>query len=241
MDGKTLRSEPVTIRVVEGRTGADATAAASGRFFVRAEPATGEAYIGQQIWLDYKLYTTIDIESYNILEESDYPGFYAEDLKRTDGRVMREVVDGTSYTTKVLKRVALFPQQAGLLTVDALQIQLGIVEEGSRPNSFFFNRQIKLHKLRAHALHLVLDGRANVVGRHQGAHALGRGAGLQAGDAGANDKHLGRHQRAGRGHHQGKNFGQCIGRQQDTFVARQAGQGWFIFFNCAGGGESRLE
>lgn len=137
---ETLRTEPIPISVVKGKPAAES----DGEFFIQAEPSTTEAYIGQQISLDYKLYTTIDIESYNVLEETDYPGFYAEDLKRHDGRVMREVIDGQQYTTKVLKRVALFPQQTGRLTIAPLQLQLGVIEEdGRRSNSFFFNRQIK--------------------------------------------------------------------------------------------------
>jgi len=139
--GNTLRTEPVSISVVRGKP----TEEGEGEFFIRAEPSATEAYIGQQISLDYKLYTTIDIENYNVLEETDYQGFYAEDLKRHDGRIMREVIDGQQYTTKVLKRVALFPQQTGKLTINPLQLQLGVIEgDGGRgANSFFFNRQIK--------------------------------------------------------------------------------------------------
>jgi len=138
---EVLTTQLLTIKVLEAQTGAGD---ARDQFFVRAEPIAGQAYIGQQISLDYKLYTTVDIESYNILEESDYPGFYAEDLKRFDGRVRREVYEGEQYTTKTLKRVALFPQQAGTLVIDPLQLQLGIVGEGQRrSNSFFFQRQIQ--------------------------------------------------------------------------------------------------
>lgn len=139
--GKTLKTDPVEIVAVEGKTGEEGD---GEEFFVRAELSTKEAYIGQQVNLDYKLYTTIDIESYNVLEESDYPGFYVEDLRQFDGRIIREVINGQQYTTKVLKRVALFPQQAGRLTIDPLQLQLGIIEEGQRrSNSFFFNRKIR--------------------------------------------------------------------------------------------------
>jgi hypothetical protein len=141
VNGKTLRTDPIEIFAVEGNAGAEG---AGEQFFIRAELTTTEAYVGQQVNLDYKLYTTIDIESYNVLEESDYPGFYVEDLRQFDGRIVREVIDGHQYTTKILKRVALFPQQAGRFTIDPLQLQLGVIEEGGRrSNSFFFNRKIR--------------------------------------------------------------------------------------------------
>lgn len=138
--GKEMRTNPLTIEVVEGK----ASEESNRRLFVRAELSIQEAWVGQQIILDYKLYTTIDVESYNILEESEYQGFYAEDVRRFDARVMREVIDGVQYTTKILKRTVLFPQKTGILEIDPMAIQMGIaVERSGRSNSFFFNRQIQ--------------------------------------------------------------------------------------------------
>ena len=58
--GKALTTSPVSIRVIRGRSGA---VDREDQFFIRAEPSVTEAYIGRQISLDYKLYTTINIES----------------------------------------------------------------------------------------------------------------------------------------------------------------------------------
>ena len=116
---------------------------AEGAYFVRAEPSLEKAWIGQQIVLDYKLYTSVDVESYNIIEEAPYRGFYAEDMRRIDGRVMRELIEGEEYATKVLKRVALFPQRAGMLEIRPMQLQLGITEGSARSRGFFFNRQVR--------------------------------------------------------------------------------------------------
>jgi hypothetical protein len=140
-DGKNYKTEPVTLEVVEGRTSA---ASEEQSFFVRAVPSTEEAYIGQQINLNYKLFTTVDIESYNIIEESDYPGFYAEDLTRFETRTTKEIIDRIQYVSRTLKSVALYPQQAGKLTVDPMQLQLGVVlEDNRRPGNFFFSRPVK--------------------------------------------------------------------------------------------------
>lgn len=137
----TLRTKPLTVEVVEGREGG---ASAEEQVFIRAEPSTTTAYVGQQVLLDYKLYTTLDVESFNILDESNYQGFFAQDVRRFDGRVMREVIEGVQYTTKVLKRIALFPQQTGQLTVQPLNVQLGVVKEGvERSRSFFFTPEVR--------------------------------------------------------------------------------------------------
>ncbi len=136
-----LSTEPLSIEVVEGR---DGELSDNEKVFIKAELSTDEAYIGQQITLQYKIYTTVDLKGYNILEEAEYRGFYAVDMRRYDGRRSREIVDGVSYTTKVLKQVALYPQQTGTLTIDPLQAQLSVLKEGSsRSRSFFFNQEVR--------------------------------------------------------------------------------------------------
>lgn len=137
---KTIESKPISISVVQGNSGSNA----AEELYIEAIPSITEAWVGQQIMLDYKLFTTVQIETQNVISESGYQGFYAQDIRRYDGRVVREVIDGTQYATKVLKRLALFPQQTGKLTVDPLNVQLGAVVEGNNQRrSFFFSRQIR--------------------------------------------------------------------------------------------------
>lgn len=135
-----LRSNAIAVDVVEGKTGGKDS---DEEVFIRAEISTESAWVGQQLILDYKLYTNIQIENYNIVEESDYQGFYAQNVRRYDSRLMREVVDNKQYVTKVIKRVALFPQRAGRLTIDPLNVQLGALDENQRRSGFFLNRQLR--------------------------------------------------------------------------------------------------
>jgi len=144
VNGKTLKTRPFRIEVVKGKnsnatTRKDLDIELGTDVFIKAEVNTSEARIGEQIILDYKLYTTRDIESYNLLSESEYAGFFAQDVRRFNGRVVKEVVDGKQFSTKILKRVALFPQQAGKLTIDPLVMQLYINSKGSnKRRSVFF-------------------------------------------------------------------------------------------------------
>lgn len=142
INGKKINTNSLVINVVEGSVASDTDD--ESQVFVRLIPTVTDAVVGQQILIDYKLYTTINVESYNVLEEADYAGFYAEDIKRFDSRVVREIEDGVQYTTKVLKRIALFPQQTGTLTIEPMLIQMGILDENSPSRrSLFFNRNIR--------------------------------------------------------------------------------------------------
>lgn len=142
-NGKAYRSSPFQIEVVKGRESTASTreelnAELKEQLFLKAEPSTTQARIGEQIVVDYKIYTTRDIETYNLLDESNYSGFFAQDLRRYNGREVREVIDGVQYSTKVLKRIALYPQQAGMLTIDPMILQLYVVTDKSgRRRSLF--------------------------------------------------------------------------------------------------------
>jgi len=143
VDGQTLRTQPLSIEVVKAKKGSEKD---ENQVFLRAEPNTKEAYPGQQILLDYKLYfRNKKIEAYDIVQESDYQGFFAKDIRRYNAARTQEVINGLQYNVVTIKRVALFPQRIGQLPVDALSLQLGVLEEAPASNDFpslFFNRQL---------------------------------------------------------------------------------------------------
>ncbi len=139
---KTFRTRPILIEVTAA-TNAD-KAQSARRIFLRAEPLTTRAFLGQQILVDYKLYTNVGVETFMVAAESDYPGFFAEPIRRYNPPAQRETINGITYISKVIKRVALFPQQTGALTIRPLQVELSLpLEEESNANTrnnFFFGR-----------------------------------------------------------------------------------------------------
>ncbi len=136
--GRRLATDPLYIGVVEG-----AVNEAGSDFFIQAEISDTRAFVGEQLVLDYKLYTTRGIEGANPMMESDYQGFYAREVRRFDNRPLREVVQGREYTTRVLKRIALYPQQSGTLPISSYRTLLGVVEDDDSGTSFFLRRQLR--------------------------------------------------------------------------------------------------
>ena len=141
-NGKTLKTKPLTIKVVKGKASAGGGAARGAEAYVNIEPSKTEAYPGEQILLDFKLYTTVSLDRYDIMEEPDYRGFFAKELRRYNSRTQREVINGQQVTTKVLRRLALFPQQTGELTIPPARIQLAVIEDNDR-RGFFFRRNVR--------------------------------------------------------------------------------------------------
>jgi len=148
-----LKTQPVTIEVLPSQAN---SAPADQPFFVSAELSQEQAYMGQQVRLDYKLYTTVEIQNYNIVAEPDYIGFYAEDIQRPDTRQRREIHNGVQYTTRIVKSIALYPQQTGQLSIDPATLQLSIIIRSGRSSGIFFGNEISRKNVQTPAVELTV-------------------------------------------------------------------------------------
>lgn len=140
---KTLRTKPIELSVRKGSSDQGTGTRGEQDFFVLAEVNKRNAYVGEQIRLDYNLYTRVDIQSYNMVEESDYLDFYVEDLQQLDGRLQRKIVKGKEYYVRTLRSLALYPQKAGTLQIDPAALELGVLVDHSGMESLFFGGDIR--------------------------------------------------------------------------------------------------
>jgi len=134
-NNKSLKTKPITIEVVKADPKAMA-ATAEYDFYVKANLSDSTAIIGQQIVLDYTLYTRTDIQNFDLANEPTYDGFFSVPLNGRRERAQREIIEGKEYYVQSLKKVALFPQQTGTYEFDPVIINLGI-RDGNRRTSFF--------------------------------------------------------------------------------------------------------
>ena len=130
-DGKKYTTKPLQVEVVKGKNNTATTQEElkeqiETQIYIKAIPSSIEARVGEQIILDYKIYTSQQVENYNPVNELDYAGFFAEELRSYNSQVIKEVIDGVQYSTKVIKKVALFPQQAGILEIPPLRMQVAV-------------------------------------------------------------------------------------------------------------------
>ena len=143
--GKKYTTKPFLVEVVKGKNNTATTQEElrkqiETQIYIKAIPSSIDARVGEQIILDYKIYTTKQVESYSPVNELDYAGFFAEELGSYNSELVKEVIDGIQYTTKIIKKVALFPQQAGILEIPPLRMQVGVAspnQNQKRRRSFF--------------------------------------------------------------------------------------------------------
>ncbi len=137
-NGKKMTTEPLSIEVLRANAAGQARGSEAEEVFLQLEVNKTEAYLGEQIILDLKLYTSLQIEGYDIPEEPDYQGFFAQEIMRPASNTLQEVVNGKQYTTVILRRIALYPQQTGVQTIQPMRIYLAAVEDKDRNRSIFY-------------------------------------------------------------------------------------------------------
>lgn len=143
VNNKTLSTQPVSIKVTKSSPqanlqGKNAKTLSKKDIFITAKATPATAYVGQQIVVEYKLYTAVDVENYNILHTPEFKGFHVNTIPRLSYD-NRETINGRNYITKVIYAASIYPIQNGKFQVEALHSRASIVVDDGRnnPNSFF--------------------------------------------------------------------------------------------------------
>ncbi len=97
---------------------------------------------GEQIILTYKIYTRVDVSQYVINKLSSYSGFWSQDITGKDNKPKQynETVNGLNYNVAEIRKVALFPQKSGTLTIDPLEVEcIAQIKTKTKVNDPFAN------------------------------------------------------------------------------------------------------
>ncbi len=90
--------------------------------FVRVTVDKSKVHVGEQITASYKLYSRIPFEA-GLSGLPNLNGFWVEYFDIPQPKPTIEVVDGKKYQVFLIKKLALFPQQAGALELDPVEIK----------------------------------------------------------------------------------------------------------------------
>jgi hypothetical protein len=144
--GVQMQTQPIRINVQQGKASSDGT----DEVFLQARLSSSiggeevrDVYLGQQLVLDYILYSRVDVQGLTAASESTYDGLYMREIHQYDTRLTREVVNGVQYASRILKRVVLYPQRSGGIEIEPLSIIAGIPVEGQRTRGFFSRQQLR--------------------------------------------------------------------------------------------------
>lgn len=161
VDGKTVKSNAVTITVTAASSSSSSASAGSAArssrlqsantsaslgkndVFVKAYASKSSLYQGEQVVVTHKLYVSSNVNGGFRVEKVDMPtqsGFWSYTLgdPNADAPHSVETVNGKKYNVYEVRRTALFPQKSGTLTVSPMKIEfLGRVIYQTRSNDFW--------------------------------------------------------------------------------------------------------
>ena len=134
--GTTYKTEPINITVVKGadkpkqqkNDNQISEAEIAKNLYIRASVDKTRAFKGEQVTVVYKLYTRLSIASQmGINKLPQYQGFWAEELETSNNiNFKTEIIGGKQFRVGVLKKVALFPTQAGTLEITPFELTVPI-------------------------------------------------------------------------------------------------------------------
>lgn len=104
--------------------------------FMRLELSEDSAYVGQQVIMNLKLYTTDNVVSRNLVAEPNLDAFFTYPRRQFDGRSVNVLENGKEYLARTVASVALYPSKSGELVIEPYRLLLGVIRYRNPQSSF---------------------------------------------------------------------------------------------------------
>ena len=141
--GKIYQSNPITIIVSKAsakpqgnqpQTEAEMMGQIAKNLYIKAHVSRTNVYQGEEISVIYKLYVKVSLVNFVLSKIPTLNGFWSQDLEMPKQlELHKEVIDGVEYQTTELKKVILFPQYSGALTIDPIEGESVVRIQKKRP------------------------------------------------------------------------------------------------------------
>jgi hypothetical protein len=137
LDKKQYNSNEVSIEVVKeagaanqprtspGPASTQKAAGATDQLYVRILTDRNSVYLGQHIVATLKLYTRLDVTGLGKADIPDFNGFWSQEIPQPSQiSLQRENVNGVIYNTGIIKKVLLFPQRSGEISIEPFELEV---------------------------------------------------------------------------------------------------------------------
>ena len=147
LSGEVYRTKPIGMKVVKGGAvpGQPKSAQAplpsvsgddvNGNLRLSAAVNRRSVYQGEQVVVEYALYTRLRLADMSLGELPSFNGFWVEpifDAQRIE--FQRKTIDGVLYDYCQLKKTALFPMSSGQLRISPMKLNVAVLQS---PRDFF--------------------------------------------------------------------------------------------------------
>ncbi len=142
VDGTVYRTKPLPIEAVdEGAAGSGSqssggddrrqqqggeetarTRLAKDDVLLRAIASQTTVFKGEPLRLTFKVYRRVPVVNWEVPAPPSFNGFWAQELTAEDAVWQRETLNGKVYESMVWREYLLYPQQAGTLAIDPVEL-----------------------------------------------------------------------------------------------------------------------
>jgi hypothetical protein len=145
--GRNYMTEPIRVEVTKGSVPGQrvpdqpAVNLSEGEVLLDGRVDKTAAYVGEQVTIDYSLFTSAGLSNVRLGNIPSYSGFWSEEIfsaRRLDFK--SRVFKGKRYEVAPIKSVALFPTTTGEFEIEPMSITCEVVTRGRDPFRDFWSR-----------------------------------------------------------------------------------------------------
>jgi hypothetical protein len=111
------------VNVKQGGTQTKSGGNVSDDLYIKSSVTKRKVYQGEQIIATYKLYTRVGIAGNELVKNADLNGFWSQEIDFGESVWTKEIIGGYRYNVATIRKIVLFPQRAGELEIDPLEMK----------------------------------------------------------------------------------------------------------------------
>lgn len=147
VNGKTYQSNSIEITVQKGvqiqqqqsnqQNTQSADVNVSDELYIKSSVNKTTVYQGEYLFATYKLYTRIGIAGNELIKNAALNGFWSQEVDLGQTQWTEEVIGGYRFNVATIRKIVLFPQRAGDLEIDPLEMRFVTQKRVSGGQSVF--------------------------------------------------------------------------------------------------------
>lgn len=160
--GKDYKSSPIQVEIVKvaqqqktrqapSTQNQTSNAVTKENLFLKAEVSKRNIYVNEPLVISFKIYTKVSVTQYGITKLPNTSGFWVEEYEiGNQPQVTEQVLNGQKYRVAEIKRMTLFPTDAGKKTIGPMEIECNVRVQTRRRSIFdsffddpFFGRSVR--------------------------------------------------------------------------------------------------